>query len=273
MPEMPEVETIARGLRKSIVGKCVTGAQLSGKPLRRPVAGDFAVSLRGRKVRDVHRLGKYLILEMEPVAWWLIHLGMSGSISYPADPVSTAAHTHARVRFSDSTELHYRDPRRFGLLAVYPFPRLDQIPELKSLGIDPLTSRIKVDRFWEMLRRSTQEVKSFLLDQRKIAGVGNIYASEALFHARIHPARRCCTLTREDAAHLIEGVRKALRAGLKHNGTTFSDFVRADGVPGENQKYLNAFQREGERCRRCLSSITRLRQGNRSTYFCPHCQH
>jgi formamidopyrimidine-DNA glycosylase len=223
-------------------------------------------------VRRIHRRGKYLILEMEPLSYCLVHFGMTGSLSYHAKAAEIAAHTHARIRFSDSTELHYRDHRRFGLLAAYEVSRLGQIPELKLLGMDPLSSRINIDRFWHLLQRSRQEIKSFVLDQQKIAGVGNIYASEALYHARVHPARRCSTLTREDAARLVRGIRTALRAGLRHNGTTFSDFMGADGEPGANQRYLRVFQREGERCRRCLSPISRLRQGNRSTFFCPHCQ-
>jgi len=272
MPEMPEVETIARGLRKFIIGKQITDVELSGLSLRRPVGETFAHTLRGHKVRRIHRRGKYLILEMEPLAYCLVHLGMTGSLCYPAKATDVAAHIHARIRFSDATELHYRDPRRFGLLAAYDLSRLREIPELKRLGLDPLAPRIDIDRFWQLLRRSSQEIKSFVLDQKKIAGVGNIYASEALFHACIHPARRCSTLTREDARRLLRGIRTALQAGLRHNGTTFSDFIGADGEPGAHQNYLRVFQREGERCRRCRSRIRRLRQGNRSTYFCPHCQ-
>ena len=209
---------------------------------------------------------------MEPLSYCLVHLGMTGSLCYPAQATKTAAHIHARIRFSDSTELHYRDQRRFGLLAAYQVSRLDQIPELKALGMDPLSSKVNVDRLWRLLQKSSQEIKAFILDQKKIAGVGNIYASEALYYAGIHPARRCSTLTREDATRLLRGIRTALRAGLRHNGTTFSDFIGADGEPGANQRYLRVFQREGERCRRCLSPIRRLRQGNRSTFFCPHCQ-
>ena len=272
MPEMPEVETIARLLRRSILGKRIVDVRLSGLPLRRPVEATLPVTLRGRTIRRIQRRGKYLIVRVEPAAYLLIHLGMSGRIFYPADSSAPAAHTHARIRFSDSTELHYRDHRRFGLLAAYEVARPGQIPELKALGVDPLSPGLDVDRIRRRLQDCRQEIKAFILDQRKIAGVGNIYACEALFHARIHPARRCCTLTRDEAVRLVEGIRKALRSGLRHGGTTFSDFMGADGAPGSNQNYLSVFQREGEKCRRCRSRIRRLRQGNRSTFYCPNCQ-
>jgi formamidopyrimidine-DNA glycosylase len=209
---------------------------------------------------------------LDPPCYWLIHLGMSGRIFYFPGIAEAPPHTHARILFSDSTEMQYRDHRRFGLLAAYEVAGPADIPELKSIGIDLLQSRIKPDRFWEMVRGCRQELKAFLLDQKKIAGVGNIYACEALYAAGLHPSRRCHTMTREEAAALMSAVRKVLRAGVRHGGTTFSDFMSADGEPGAHQDHLGVFQREGEKCRRCRSRIERLRQANRSTYYCPHCQ-
>ncbi len=272
MPEMPEVETLARILRTAVVGKRISEVQLSGLSLRKPIDGLFAASLGGRAICGVARRGKYLILELEPKAFWLIHLGMSGRLLYRAAPGGMARHDHAVVRFADSTCLVYRDPRRFGLLAFYEVPGSGCIPELRSLGKDPLSGSFQSKWLGPLLQKSRQDIKSFLLDQRRIAGLGNIYVCEALFLARIHPARRCRTLTAEETVRLVRSIRAVLRLAIHNHGTSFSDFLDSNGRPGENQKYLRVFQKEKQKCIRCGSFIKRMRQGNRSTYYCPECQ-
>jgi formamidopyrimidine-DNA glycosylase len=272
MPELPEVETIARKLRETIAGKRIDEVCLSGKSLRRPVPGDFVSQLRGRTIRAVHRRGKYLIVEMEPRAFWLIHLGMSGRLLFSAGPIERPRHTHAAVRFAGGGELQYRDPRRFGLLDVYEISGLAALPEIRRLGKDPLSSGFTSRWLWRELSQSRKDIKSFLLDQRKIAGLGNIYACEAMFQARLHPMRRSNTIARREALGLTCAIRGVLRAAIRHRGTSISDFVDSDGKPGEHQDFLHVFQREGEKCRRCDAIIRRVRQGNRSTYFCPRCQ-
>jgi len=272
MPEMPEVETIARKLRRVILGKRIVDVELSGLPLRRPLQPSFAADLRGRTVARVERRGKYLVLHLEPKLFWLIHLGMSGRIYWTAAAAAPEPHTHAVIRFGDGSELRYRDHRRFGLLAAYERRRVSQIPELEALGVDPLGPRFTVDYLWRQLRCSKTEIKSFLLDQKRIAGLGNIYVCEALFRAGIHPRRRCHRMTLREAALLADAVRKVLRAAIRNRGTTFSDFMDSDGEAGSNQRFLRVFQREGQRCRRCGAGVERLRQGNRSSFFCPRCQ-
>ncbi len=272
MPEMPEVETIARKLRKDVIGRRVDAVTLSGHALRRPIAADFASKLRGRTIQRIHRRGKYLIAELEPRLFLLIHLGMSGRVFFRGDGVEVARHTHAVLRFCDGTELHYCDPRRFGLLSAYEVAAIRDIPELKCLGRNPLAPGFTAAWLGGLLRTSKQEIKSFLLDQRRIAGLGNIYVCEALFHAGVQPGRRCRTLTAREVSQLVRAVRQVLRAAIRHRGTTFSDFIDSDGERGAHQGYLRVFQREGERCRRCRSGIRRLRQGNRSSYYCPGCQ-
>jgi len=272
MPELPEVETIARKLGGSISGKRITGVTLSGKALRRPIAGDFALRLQNRIVWAIHRRGKYLVVELRPKSFWLIHLGMSGRLRYTRLPADRLSHTHAVIQFDDGSELQYCDPRRFGLLDVYEVAGLESLPELQRLGMDPLHPKFDARKLWPELSRSRRELKSFLLDQSRIAGVGNIYACEALFRARLHPARRCSSLTRREAAALARATRQVLQAAIDHRGTSFSDFRDSDGEPGEHQDFLRVFQREGEPCRRCRATIRRLRQANRSTYFCPRCQ-
>jgi len=272
MPEMPEIETLARQLRRDLPGKRITDVRLSGLPLRRPIAPDFPQRMRGRTIEKILRRGKYLIAELNPAAFWILHLGMSGSVLYPSPSAGRSKHTHAIITFSDSTELHYRDHRRFGLLAVYEVARLSEIPEIGGLGKDPLSPRFNENWLWPALKESRQQIKSFLLDQRRIAGLGNIYSCEALFLAQIHPTRRCFTLDLHETAHLVESIRKVLRTAIKHNGTSFSDFVGSNGSPGANQNNLMVFQREGKECPRCKAPIVRIRQGNRSSFCCSYCQ-
>jgi formamidopyrimidine-DNA glycosylase len=272
MPEMPEVETLARQLRKTVVGKRVSEIYLSGLPLRKPIADTFPLTLKGRTIRKIVRRGKYLILEMDPKAYWLIHLGMSGRILHHANENAVTKHTHVIIRFGDSTGLEYRDPRRFGLMAAYEVQRASLIPEIRSLGMDPLDPDFNAKWLWPLLQKSRQEIKSFLLDQRKIAGLGNIYVCESLFHACIHPARFCFAISFDETKRLVRAIQKVLKAAIRHKGTTFSDFVDSDGRAGDNQKNLKVFQREDEECCQCRTPIRRIRQGNRSSFYCSRCQ-
>ena len=269
---MPEVETLARKLRKTVNGKKIVHISLSGLPLRKPVPGNFCKGLRGRTIRRILRRGKYLVIELEPRMFWLIHLGMSGRLFYHPEVFQGDRHTHAVVRFSDASMLEYRDPRRFGLMTAYEVEQPEQIPEIRFLGKDPLRSGFDADWLEAMLQKSRCELKSFLLDQRRVAGLGNIYVCEALYAAGIHPARRCHTLQSVEVSRLVEGIRTVLRRAVRHRGTSFSDFIDLEGNPGKNQKYLKVFQREGKACVRCGNSIRRIRQGNRSTFLCSYCQ-
>jgi len=272
MPELPEVETIARNLRRTVIGKRIVRVRVSGMSLRRPVSPQFAARLRNLTVSGVCRRGKYLVLSTHPHGYWLVHLGMSGRVFYNPPAGSASLHTHAVIRFDDDSELHYRDHRRFGLLAVYSCPRLRDIPELKSLGRDPLARSFRPAWLHGLLCRSRQEIKSFLLDQRRIAGIGNIYACEALFHARLHPARRCDTLSPGETERLVRATQRVLRSAIRHRGTSFSDFMDANGHAGGHQRYLAVYQRQGKECARCGSRIERIVHGNRSSFFCPQCQ-
>jgi formamidopyrimidine-DNA glycosylase len=272
MPEMPEIETLARQLRKTLVGKRIAMVRLSGLPLRKPVADTLAPNLHGRTIHRILRRGKYLIVELEGCSFLLIHLGMSGRLFYHALAASEAKHTQAVFTFTDSTELEYRDHRRFGLLVLYEGIRLDRIPEVLSLGRDPLSRAFRGEWLWPLLQKSRTEIKSFLLDQRKVAGLGNIYVCESLFAAGIHPKRRCFTLTMEDSLRLADRIRNVVKSAVRHRGTSFSDFMDSNGTLGKNQDFLMVFQKEGMKCVRCGKSIRRIRQANRSTFYCPHCQ-
>jgi formamidopyrimidine-DNA glycosylase len=272
MPEMPEIEILDKQLRKAVVGKHIAEVRLSGLPLRKPIENTFVSKLRGRTVRKIMRRGKYIVVELEPKVFLLIHLGMSGRILYRMQRGTPCKHTHAVFRFSDFTELEYRDHRRFGLLAAYEVLHPGQIPEIRCLGMDPLSTGFCGQWLLTQLQKSRSEIKSFLLNQRKLAGLGNIYVCESLFFSRLHPARRCYSLTAEEATHLANAIQKVLRVAIRHNGTSFSDFTDSDGKPGENQDYLAVFNKEGEKCVRCGAPIQRMRQGNRSSFYCSRCQ-
>jgi formamidopyrimidine-DNA glycosylase len=272
MPEMPEVETIVRKLRRSIVGLTVVSVELSGLPLRKPVLPTFAGRLTTRRIRGVRRRGKYIILELEPRAFCVVHLGMSGRLFHLPGVAPKPEHTHALFRLSDGSQLQYRDHRRFGLLELHEVARIGLIPEVGALGPEPLAPHFSGVLLSKGLKGCRQEIKSFLLDQGRIAGLGNIYVCEALFHAGIRPTRRCFTIADDEAGRLAEAIRKVLRKAIRHRGTSFSDFMDSDGKPGENQRFLRVFQREGERCRRCRRPIERIVQGNRSSFYCPRCQ-
>ena len=272
MPEMPEVETIVRELRKKVIDKRISRVHLSGYPLRKPIEKDFAGKLRGRALKKIVRRGKYIIVELEPKAFWVIHLGMSGKVLYHDGLCRKAKHTHVIVQFSDSTKLEYRDPRRFGLMAVHDVSELNEVPEIRSLGRDPLGPDFNDEWLLSELQKSRQEIKAFLLNQKYIAGLGNIYACEALFMAGISPRRRCLTLARGEASILANGIREVMRNAITRRGTSFSDFVDSEGKPGENQNHLAVFQREGEACIRCRRPIRRVTQANRSTFYCGKCQ-
>jgi formamidopyrimidine-DNA glycosylase len=273
MPEMPEVETLKRKLRKKLSGRQILSVQLSGFPLRSPIDDGFAGKLEGRTIRGLLRRGKYLVVELEPKAFWLIHLGMSGRVLFHQANRVGARHTHVVVQFTDFSELEYRDPRRFGLMSVHEVERPEQIPQIASLGKEPLASNFSGSWLEAQLRKSRQEIKSFLLDQRKIAGLGNIYVCESLFRAGIHPGRRCFALAHDEVFRLADAIRSVMRNAIRRRGTSFSDFVDSDGLPGENQNHLAVFQKEGERCSKCGSTICRMSQGNRSTFYCADCQH
>lgn len=278
MPELPEVETVRRTLAPA-VGRRVTAVSISGLPLRmnRPV--DRAALERatvGATLTGVRRLGKYLLLDFEGRdASVLVHLGMSGRLRLVPRAAPHAPHTHVVFTLDGPDELRYSDPRRFGMVEVAPAGgAARQHPSLADLGVDPLEETLDPAAFHAIARRSKQTVKAILLDQTVLAGVGNIYASEALWRARIRPTRRGVALTRADAVALGRAVIASLRAALEHGGTSLRDFVDADGREGENADYLKVYDREGARCPRrgCPGRIRRTVLQGRATFHCPSCQ-
>jgi formamidopyrimidine-DNA glycosylase len=279
MPELPEVETLVRSLRAHLLGQVLGRLWWSGLPLRlaRPpdLAGIRRVTVGGR-VAAVRRRGKYLIVDLTegPGAGGssrgglVVHLGMTGRLQVVSADAPRVAHTHFVWAMTGRRELRFVDPRRFGWVAAA--RDLDGVPELASLGPDPLTELDAV-RLASALASSRSAIKTFLLDQRRVAGLGNIYVCEALFRARVAPgtpARRA----RTRAPALNEAIRAALELGIANRGTTLRDYVDADGAPGDNAGALLVYGREGKPCRVCRSPIRRRVDASRSTFFCPRCQ-
>jgi formamidopyrimidine-DNA glycosylase len=275
MPELPEVETVVRTLRPRLVGQTIRAVWSSGLPLRMRRRVDEA-SLRtacvGARVRAVTRRAKYILVALERRGWatgtLLVHLGMTGRLRVEAQRAPKAKHTHVAWTLSGGNELRFLDPRRFGW--VLAAPDVHGLPELARLGPDALAG-LDGGALAQALAKSSAPIKSFLLDQRRIAGLGNIYACEALFRARIHP-RTPARRARGKALPLLRAIRKTLELGIANCGTSLRDFVDANGEPGTNLDALLVYGREGEACKICGSRVRRSVDAGRSTFFCARCQ-
>jgi formamidopyrimidine-DNA glycosylase len=272
MPELPEVETIARGLAPLLRGRRIDAVWGSGKPLhlRRKVdlRGLRALAV-GHPITGVRRAGKYLLVELDPAdAGLVIHLGMTGRLRVLPAQTPRVPHTHLALRLADGRELRFTDARRFGW--VEPAPSLAANPTLARLGPDPLAA-LDAPALAAALSGVRAPIKAFLLDQRRIAGLGNIYVAEALYRARIHPTTPAGRLRRR-APDLLAGIVASLEGGIARRGTSLRDYVDADGLPGDNAAALLVYGRAGEACGRCGGVIRRRTDAGRSTFYCPGCQ-
>ncbi|MGY1438268.1 bifunctional DNA-formamidopyrimidine glycosylase/DNA-(apurinic or apyrimidinic site) lyase [Streptomyces reniochalinae] len=279
MPELPEVEVVRRGLERWVSGRTVTAAEvLHPRAIRRHVAGplDFAGRLAGRRIGAAMRRGKYLWLPVDDGAHALLaHLGMSGQLL--VQPAATPDERHLRVRFTfedaDGGELRFVDQRTFGGLSLHPASP-DGLPDvIAHIARDPLDPEFDQAAFHAALRRRRTTVKRALLDQSLISGVGNIYADEALWRARLHYDRPTATLTRTQTTELVAHVHDVMTAALAAGGTSFDSlYVNVNGRSGYFERSLDAYGRQDEPCRRCGTPMRRSAWMNRSSYFCPRCQ-
>ncbi|MEO3749817.1 bifunctional DNA-formamidopyrimidine glycosylase/DNA-(apurinic or apyrimidinic site) lyase [Streptomyces sp. B6B3] len=283
MPELPEVEVVRRGLERWINGRTIVDAQvLHPRAVRRhlPGAGDFTARLAGARVTAARRRGKYLWLPLDAErgpgeAALLAHLGMSGQLLVQPGQAPDEKHLRVRITFADAVggELRFVDQRTFGGLSVHPVTP-DGVPEvIAHIARDPLDPAFDDDALHAALRRRGTTIKRALLDQSLISGVGNIYADEALWRARLHFERPTATLTRPRTAELLDHVRQVLTAALAEGGTSFDSlYVNVNGESGYFERALNVYGREGLPCRRCAAPVRRRPWMNRSSYFCPVCQ-
>jgi formamidopyrimidine-DNA glycosylase len=267
MPELPEVETIRRQLVTQLRGQAVTTAwgHSSSK-------FSESVDAVGAAIEDVTRRGKYLILALDDDRELVVHLGMTGSLRVAARDVdeSTDPYVRAWWDLSDGRRLVFRDVRRFGRIAVLDPGDRGRLPTLAALGPEPFDEAFDGDHLWRALRGHRRHLKTQLLSQRPVAGLGNIYADEALWDARVNPADR--TISRSRAGVLRDAIRVALASGLEHGGTTLRDYVDAAGDAGSNQHNLRCYGRSGEPCERCGTELRRTMLDARSTTWCPQCQ-
>lgn len=275
MPELPEVETVRRDLKRSIIGRTVETVSTGKRDVLcecRPV--DLKRVLPGRRIEAIDRIGKNLILRLSGGPALIVHLGMTGQF-YTVGPEETLPnHTHAVLGLSGDLRLIYRDVRRFGHLELVCDGDLSACASLRKVGVDARSRSFTAKRLGELLAGRTSFVKAALLNQSLVAGLGNIYVCEAMHRAGIHPETRCHELSETQIASLRREIRDVLDEAIKAEGTTISDYVTGAGVPGGFQKRLRVYGREGLTCRRrgCGATIERIVQSNRSTFFCPACQ-
>lgn len=272
MPELPEVETICRGLRPHLLGRRIVQVDVLQPALRKTVAPDFAARLRGRTVVEVGRKGKYILISLDGRNLWLFHLGMSGKLIHVEQEKPREKHDHIIVKLDTGRELRYHDPRRFGLSLVVPRKDLHALPELSGLGLDPFDGAFDARYLYQFTRRSARRIRDVLIDQRVLAGLGNIYANEVLYRVGARPTARAERLTRNTVERIATMIPELLREAIRWCGTSFSDYRDAEDRFGEFQNHLRVYDREGEPCRICPSRIKRVARGNRSVFYCPTCQ-
>ncbi|OHX15526.1 DNA-formamidopyrimidine glycosylase [Chromobacterium amazonense] len=269
MPELPEVETTRRGVEPHLTGRTLRGAVVRNPSLRWPVPPDLAERLAGETVLAVRRRAKYLLLECQS-GTLLIHLGMSGSLRVMASGAPAQKHDHVDLLL-DGQLLRYRDPRRFGAMLWHVGP-IELHPLLKDLGPEPLSDAFDGAALFEAIRRRSSAIKLAIMDNHVVVGVGNIYANESLFYAGIAPTRPANSLTRAECDLLAAEIRAVLRRAIDAGGSTLRDFVDSEGKPGYFQQSYMVYDRQEAPCRRCGAPIRHIRQGQRSSYYCPLCQ-
>ena len=274
MPELPEVETVAQGLKRRAVGRRITAVEVRHPAVIVGLPEEFASTLEGRKVLTVSRKGKALALELSgegesAARFLLVRLGMTGQFTVTPREAPIELHTHVHLVLDDGREeLRFRDVRRFGRLRSCTREELEAV--LGALGPD--AQRMTEPEFLSAMRGRSGAIKSWLMNQNLLAGLGNIYADEALFEARIHPLAQPGHVSSQKAHRLYKAVRKVLDRAVQLGGTTFSDYMDVEGRPGAFLKKLRVYQHTGEPCRRCGDAIRRLVIAGRSSHFCPHCQ-
>ncbi|MBF0379435.1 MAG: bifunctional DNA-formamidopyrimidine glycosylase/DNA-(apurinic or apyrimidinic site) lyase [Magnetococcales bacterium] len=271
MPELPEVETIRRGLAPLLIKQEIKAVTTRRENLRWPMPiKELADNLPGHTIDDVSRRGKYLLMPIGRGSL-IVHLGMSGVLRHHKKNIPYVKHDHFDIAFKNGSHLRLNDPRRFGAVLWTSEPPLNH-PLLAKLGPEPLLADFNADYLYEKSRGRKGGIKSFLMDSQVVVGAGNIYAAESLFIAKINPLRPAGKLDKKDCEKLVAAIKKILLASIELGGTTLKDFRNEDGKPGYFQQSLNVYGRGGEECVVCAATIEQYRSGGRATAFCPQCQ-
>src|SRR3984893_1076815 len=270
MPELPEVETTRRGIAPALIGRRVTMGVVRDRRLRWPIDANLEAAITDQVVRRIERRAKYLLIGFDK-GTLIVHLGMSGSLRVLSADTPPQLHDHWDIQVDSGSVLRFHDPRRFGsALWTDSDPREHKL--LAKLAPEPLSDAFDEDYLFRATRGRAVAIKQFIMNSQVVVGVGNIYASEALFRARIAPRRAARRITRAQAAALSQAIKDVLSEAIEIGGTTLRDYVNADGIPGYFRQKLFVYERAGETCRVCKARIKQFTQGQRSTYWCSVCQ-
>jgi formamidopyrimidine-DNA glycosylase len=273
MPELPEVETVRMGLAEALQGHRLTRVSINRADLRKPFPPDFARRLTNRRVRNVRRRAKYLLLDLDRGETLIMHMGMSGRFTiYGHNSPQHGKHDHVVFETDDLKRVVFTDPRRFGLMALTATAEVDSDPLFAGIGPEPLDDKFTAATLSTALKGKRTPIKAALLDQRVVAGLGNIYVCEALFRAGISPRRLASSVAGARAGRLMPAIKSVLKEALAAGGSSLRDYAHADGELGYFQHHFRVYDREGKPCPNCGKPIKRIVQSGRSTFFCPHCQ-
>jgi len=274
MPELPEVQAVCDGLRQKILNRVVQAVQVHECRLRWPVKIDeLSRLITGQEVVGVRRIAKYIVIQFRNEVSLLIHLGMSGRLGLVDANSSLRKHDHVIFSLMGEEELRFNDPRRFGMVEAVENSELEEHPRIRNLGVEPFSPEFNAKSFYELSRGSKVAIKKFIMDSKRLVGVGNIYASEALFRAGIHPNTQAGRVGLKRWEQLVVSIVDVLTKAIKRGGTTIRDFENLDGVAGYFTKELNVYGKDGQPCSCCERVIRKMRHSARSTYYCPGCQH
>jgi len=276
MPELPEVETIKRTLEPKILGRRIENAEVFYcSIIKCPSVNEFVDKVKGCSIIKLRRRGKYLLIDLDNSSSMIISFRMTGqllyvdknNVGYPYD-----RHTHAVFKLENGVELRFRDPRKFGRIALVKTSEVENTKEILKLGYEPFSPEVTEDMLFQFFKSRRGKIKQLLMDQSFICGIGNIYSDEILFYAGIHPERISNSLTFEEVCTLYNGIVKVLSEAIEQRGTSIRDYVDGKGDKGSYQHLLKVYGRKGEKCCRCGSEIICTKVGGRTAHFCPHCQ-
>ena len=269
MPELPEVETTVRGLEAVLLGRRIAGVEARRADLRRAFPVDLGQRFTGSRVVGLGRRGKFGLVHTDRGDTFVFHLGMSGK--WRVDPVELHPHDHLLIETEEGRRLALNDPRRFGSVDLVPTAELDSWGAIAALGPEP--TELEADLLHRQLQGRSAPIKALLLDQRVVAGLGNIYVCEALYRAAINPRRAAGRLSRARVGRLVEAIREVIGEAIEAGGSTLRDYARPDGELGYFSANFAVYDREGRACASCGGIVRRIVQGGRSTFYCPRCQH
>jgi formamidopyrimidine-DNA glycosylase len=273
MPELPEVETVVRGLQQTIVGKKFTAIQTSGKTMRMPMPSNIESRLSGCSVSRVRRISKYVVIELDDQQTLVLHLGMSGRVVFHVKHQARQKHDHLICSFDDGSELVFNDARRFGLVALMEASTVTQHKLFANLGIEPLTEELNGEYLYQVSKSRKTPIKNLIMNANIIVGVGNIYACESLFLSGIKPNRPACDLSLRDCKSLVENIKKVLLAAIESGGSTLRDYAQSSGESGYFQHHFKVYGKEGDECEACQNAIiANMKLAGRSSFYCPECQ-